>query len=92
MPAAKFRKKPVVIEAIRFIGDNLEEVEAFAPSRFHEVDPEDRLDDPDIVAEVFDTYHSTWIGVKVGQWVIRGTQGEYYPCDDETFQEIYEEV
>lgn len=82
----------MVIEAIRYTGDNGVEVEEFAPAKFNEVDPEDRTDDPAIVAEVWDKYHSTWIGVKVGQWIIRGTQGEFYPCDDETFQEIYEEA
>lgn len=43
-------------------------------------------------AEVFDKLHDTWIGVKDGQWIVRGAKGEYYPCDDETFHWKYEEV
>lgn len=37
----------------------------------------------DIVAAVYDVLHETWVGVKRGQWVIRGTKGEMYPCDDD---------
>ena len=40
-------------------------------------------DDPDIRGEVFDKLHSTWVGVKVGQWIMKGTEGEFYPCADD---------
>ena len=43
----------------------------------------------DIVAAVFDVLHETWVGVKKGQWIIRGTKGEFYPCDPEVFAEKY---
>lgn len=88
----KFRKKPVEIEAMQFDGGNWIAVEAFASGRFHEVLPEDRLDDPDITAEVWDALHSTWVGVKDGQWIIRGVQGEFYPCDPDVFEATYEAV
>ena len=29
---------------------------------------------------------------RVGDWLITGTQGEQYPCKDDIFREIYEEV
>jgi hypothetical protein len=28
----------------------------------------------------------------VGDWVIRGVQGEFYPCKDSIFRETYEEL
>lgn len=94
MPAAKFRKKPVVIEAIQYTGDNASEVTGFVnhAAGFLEVEPEDRGDDFDIAAEVWDKLHSTWVGVKVGQWIIKGIQGEFYPCDADVFESTYEEV
>lgn len=42
--------------------------------------------------EVYDYLHDTWIKVFEGQWIVRGTKGEYYPCDDETFMWKYEPV
>lgn len=89
----RYRKKPVEVEAVQFTGDNWNEVAALTGGReFAEVHPEDWRDDPDIVAEVYDKLHSTWVGVKVGQWIIRGVQGEFYPCDPDVFEATYEAV
>lgn len=89
-PVVRFRKRPVVISAIRWTGDNEAEVREFAGGLFGTVDPEDRSDDPDITAEVLDKLHSTWVGVKTGQWVVRGVRGELYPLDDEVRLETYD--
>ena len=87
----RYRKKPVVIEAMQFNGTNYEDVWSFAGSgHFRMVDPEDRTDDPSIVAEVFDTLHSTWVGVHVDDWIIKGVQGEFYPCNPDVFDVTYE--
>lgn len=92
MPEAWFRKRPVNIQAIRFTGDNVAELEGFTGGLFATVDPEDRNDDPEIVAEVFDVLHKTWVGVKLDQWIIRGVQGEFYPCDEQVFEQTYERL
>lgn len=89
-PVRRFRKRPVVVSAIRWSGDNEAEVREFAGGLFGTVDPEDRSDDPDITAEVFDKLHSTWVGVKTSQWVVRGVKGELYPLDDEVRLETYD--
>lgn len=88
----KFRKKPIVIEAIQFTGENFEEIEEFTGGNFLPVDPFDRAEDSDIIAEVWDHLHSTWVGVKAGQWIIKGVKGEFYPHDEDLFLESYEEV
>jgi hypothetical protein len=87
----RYRKKPVIIEAIQWTGANLAAVQDFAGHGFFgAVDPEDRAEDPDRTAEVYDRLHGTWVGVYDGQWVIRGIQGELYPCADDVFAETYE--
>lgn len=87
----KFRKKPVVIAAVQFDGFNESEVwDLTGRENFAMVDVEDRYDDPDCVGQVFDRLHSTWVGVKAGQWVLRGVKGEFYPCDAEVLAETYE--
>lgn len=88
-----FRKRPVVVQAVQWTGDNEAEVAAFTGRHlFHSVPPEDRTDDPEITAEVMDVLHSTWVGVKTGQWIIRGVRGEFYPCDDGVLADTYDEV
>jgi hypothetical protein len=91
VPAAKFRKKPVVIEAIEFTGDNGDEIAQFTQHQFNVLNAVN-ADDPDVVAEVWDKFHSTWIGVKVGNFIIRGTEGEFYPHEGELFKKNYEKV
>lgn len=103
MSVYRVRKRPVEVGAIQWTGDNLKEVQDFSagadlarPERmvhgiqFWDVAPEDRGDDPDITAEVYDVKHSTWIGVKNGQWIIKGVHGELYPCDDAVFHMTYD--
>jgi hypothetical protein len=82
----------VVVDAIQYTGQNHEEIRAFTgTAMFIPVDPEDRVEDPEITAQVMDALHSTWVGVKDGQWVIRGIRGEFYPCDHGVFLETYEQ-
>lgn len=38
---------------------------------------------------VFDKYHG-WVPVSWNQWIIRGVNGEFYPCDHETFVAGYD--
>ena len=89
---SRYRKKPVLIEAHRWNGQNYAEIKEFAGPRFGLVDAEDRTDCPDITAEVFDVLHSTWVGVHDGDWIIKGIQGEFYPIVDSVFTETYEAV
>jgi hypothetical protein len=88
----KFKTKPFEIQAIQFTGDNFDEVKEMAGDKFWPVREEDQTDDPDIIAEVFDELHSTWVGVKAGQWIIKGQKGEFYPCDPDIFAAKYEQI
>lgn len=75
-----------------FDGFNFDDLFDWTNGWFFPVIEEDRTDDPEIVAAVWDKLHSTEVGVKVGQWIIKGTKGEYYPCDPEVFEQKYERV
>jgi hypothetical protein len=73
-------------------GSNLAEVLRFAGpgGYFGTVPPEDRAADPAMTAEVYDKLHGTWVHVYDGQWIIRGVQGELYPCAADVFAATYE--
>jgi hypothetical protein len=100
--AQKFRKKPVIIEAVQFNGDNAQEIRAFVGthespdpkvtwgiSSFRLVVDDLFSKEYGVVAEVWDKLHETWVGVKVGQWIIKGVDGEFYPCDPDVFEKTY---
>jgi len=92
MSPIQFRKKPVVVTAVQWTGDNEAELIAFTGGKFEEIDPTDRLDDPDKTGQVFDVLHRTWVGVLPGQWVIRGVAGEFYPIDEAVLAATYDRV
>jgi hypothetical protein len=89
----RYRKKPVVVEAVRWMGDNEDELLDFTGYRvFNTIAPEDREGDVERTAEVWDDLHNTWVAVYTGQWVIKGVKGEFYPCADDVFEATYEPV
>lgn len=90
--AKQYRSIPTVVEAIKYDGSNIKELEDWSGGKVQFIEPEDRSDDPDCDLSVMDDLHSTWINVYQGQWIIKGTKGEFYPCDDEVFNQKYEEV
>lgn len=80
---ARFRKKPVVIEAVLFTGDNGVEIGHFAGLTA-------RIAGRDRHLEI-----STLEGVmkaSPGDWIIKGVQGEFYPCKPDIFAATYEAV
>lgn len=94
MRSALYRKKPVVIEAMQWTGENLDDLIEFTDHHFLDIDEEDRADsgDPEATAQVFDVLHATWVLVYSGDYIIKGVQGEFYPCREDVFHDTYEAV
>lgn len=88
----RYRKKPIEVDAIQWTGDNAEELAEFTGGQFHAAGNGRIIDDPRFNARVFDELHDTWVGVKTGQWVIKGVKGEFYPIDEQVLAETYEQV
>jgi hypothetical protein len=83
----RYRKRPVVVEAARWRGpQHLNEIALMGANIRR---PESW---PDNNAQVYDALHDTWVAFRVGDWVIKGVQGEFYPCTDEVFKATYEKV
>ena len=79
----KFRKKPVVIEAVQWDGSNVDEVLGFiltTGSAYR------KLDNNQIAIE---TLEGTMAASK-GDWIIKGVKGEFYPCKPDIFEVTYE--
>ena len=77
----KFRKKPVEIEAVRFIAANFDEIEEFVGGAAAFQNGEL------IVATLEGPLHAS-----PGDWIIKGVKGEFYPCKPDIFTLTYDEV
>lgn len=88
----KFRKKPVIVDAIQFTGeDNLEEVLEFVKN-VKSITTSSRK--PGVAPTIFITIPTLEgdMRASVGDWIICGVQGEYYPCKPDIFEATYEAV
>lgn len=84
-----FRKKSVIIEAVQFkeidAGEdiNLDEVGYFLKDTDSSYNGSDTI--------IIHTLEGD-MQAKIGDWIIKGIKGEFYPCKSDIFEETYEEV
>lgn len=92
---AKYKKKPIVVEAIRWTGSNLEEIRNFVGSDLIEECVElfdiKRTLKKMLVDIAIETPEGT-MRVDYGDYIIKGVKGEFYPCKSDIFEQTYEEV
>lgn len=91
MTVQTFRKRPVEVCAIQWTGENEHELREWTGGQFS-ADPVGERAEGQIDAEVYDVLHATWVGLTVGQWVIKGVKGEFYPIAQDVLAETYEPV
>jgi len=80
---ALYRKKPVVIEAIQFDGQNYDEIIEFTEKNAY-VDTENL----EFMVKTLEGRHI----ITKGDYIIRGIVNEFYPCKPHVFVETYEKV
>ncbi|MCG7610326.1 hypothetical protein [Mycobacterium sp. CnD-18-1] len=87
-----FRKKPVEIEAMRFDG-SLNSAKQIAEWCGGRADFDPKPSDPtDVhVSIAIPTLEGT-MRASLGDYVIRGVAGEFYPCKPDIFEQTYEAV
>lgn len=90
----KYRKKPVVVEAVQLKRDNLKEVETFLSGRNmpETYAPQEgwSINWGNSTIQI-----STLEGImhaSPGDWIIKGVKGEFYPCKPDIFEATYEQV
>lgn len=84
---SKFRKKPVVIEAVQITP---EWFDAPHPNPLHPRGMDIRID-PIARCVLIQTIEGTMRG-DIGDWIITGVKGERYPCKPDIFAATYEAV
>ena len=89
---AKFRKKPIVIEAIQYNGNNGHELHNWSNGVVLESPVlEPRKDNPTGCYLQIATLEGIHTAI-VGDWIIQGVKGEFYPCKPDIFEMTYEPV
>jgi hypothetical protein len=87
----RFRKKPVVIDAVQWTGENVDEVNAFCgEGGLTRLRPE--LNDGSESHRVWIKTPEGTMAADVGDWIIKGVKGEFYPCKPDIFALTYESV
>jgi len=78
----KYRKKPIIIDAIQYT-DNADEIIKFTNNKAMMVTGLSYM-----VIPTLEGNHSA----SVGDWIIKGVKGEFYPCKPDIFDMTYEKV
>lgn len=75
----KYRKKPVVIDAIQYNGENIEQIVNFTNKgiEFNGETMEIKTLEGNMKASV-------------GDYIIKGVNGEFYPCKPDIFNKTYD--
>lgn len=79
---AKYRKKPVVIEALQ-VNNNVNELQEFIGDNGIVIQ-----DEHTIIVSI-NTLEGVMTGTD-GAYIIKGVQGEFYPCQKDIFEKTYE--
>lgn len=82
-----YRKKPVDIEAVQFTRDNFTEIARFTGGSAHTFTIERRING--VAKCIIPTLEGEHIATE-GDYIIRGVEGEFYPCKPGIFEKTYE--
>ena len=81
----KFKKKPVVVDAVQFTGTNFAAIVPFINQGDWKADW--KWEGPLKIHTIEGDFT-----VSPGDWIIRGIKGECYPCKPDIFEATYEAV
>lgn len=80
----KYKKKPIVIEAIQWNGNNEREIKDFCGERA-------KFEGKQFKNLYIYTLEGTMFS-NVGDYIIKGVRGEFYPCNEKVFLQTYRKV
>lgn len=80
----KYRKKPIIVEAIQYTDDNLEDILSFTEGFAYFVDSICKL--------LIKTSEGAVVVAEKGDYIVKNSYGEFYSCEPDTFEETYEAV
>lgn len=82
----KFRKRPIVVEARLLTTENIKSLEEWCGGSIKGTS----LPVGERVIAIQTLEGEMW--ADIGDWIIKGVKGEFYPCKPDIFEQTYEEV
>lgn len=90
MTVKKYRNIPVEIEAMQLTRDNMADVAEWCGGKA----TESLASAPGrgLAEKVYILAQNEMMQADYGDYIIKDTQGEFYPCEPNTFADVFEEV
>lgn len=90
----KYRKKPIEVDAVQWTGKNSYEIKEFTLGNSHisalsVYRPQGQL--PEDFQLFINTLEGT-MTVNIGDYIIKGVEGEFYPVRENIFNKTYERI
>jgi hypothetical protein len=82
----KYTKKPVTIDAVQWTGKNRTEILNFCTNGY--VNYSNAKLEPELKIQTLEGLMTA----TVGDYIIKGIKGEFYPCKEDIFLETYNKV
>ena len=80
----KYMKKLIIVDAVQWTGDNVEEIKTFLDENGGAYTITDN-------GFVINTLEGNMLA-SLGDYIIKGVHGELYPCKPDIFKETYDQV
>ena len=80
----RYVKKPIPVEAVQWNGINADEIADFSKDAFFECDETTGI-------TLFIRTLEGNMKARIGDYIIKGVRGEFYPCEKAIFEETYNE-
>ena len=98
----RYRKKPVIVEALQWNGNNVIDIYNFLEDENVETQYEVNIEGKNFYIDfsrgqcvtgdlMIKTLEGT-MKADIGDYIIKGVNGEFYPCKPDIFEKTYEEV
>ena len=81
----KYRKKPIVIEAVQWTGDNADEILDWGSGHVAQ-------ENIPVLGRMMIATREGSIFANIGDYLIKGIAGEFYPCGKDIFEQTYDLV
>lgn len=89
MRIKRYRKKPVVIDAVRLTEADIDPIAFWCGGEARsEVSPRDH---DDVYRYILIPTLEGVMKAEIGDWVVKGVKGEFYPVKNDIFKATYEE-
>lgn len=87
MDSIRYRKKPVVVDAIQWTGNNFKQIKELIANS----SPSERSLKQEGNILIIKTLEGD-MTASLNDYIIKGVQGEFYPCKPDIFEQTYEAV